>query len=480
MRVLSLKIDPPGPVAAAFMASNAPVRLIMGPVGGGKTSTALVDHALRAVRVQKPSTIDGIRKYKFAVVRDTYRNLMASTIPTWLSWFPREMGSFSGDGPIVHRLPIVGLNDGTSAEIIAEFIGLGEHRVETVMRGWEGTAAFLDEADTLIADVLTYVSSRVGRYPAMREGGPTWSGVTLAMNAPDTENWTYVDFVEAPKEGYAFFRQPSGFSPQAENLANLPPDYYRRLAIGKEEWWIRRFVRNEFGYSRDGRPVYPEFNDALHVAAEPLRPDDAPLRLGLDAGLSPAAVITQRRPNGQWRVTDEIVTEQGTGPTRFADGLTRMLAERYKGLKVTAHADPSAAYGADTKAGERTWIETVAHVTGFKVAPAPTNGLIPRLEAVRVSLTRLIDGHVPGFLLSPSCRALRKGFNATYRYRRVNVPGAASYGEAPDKNDASHPHDALQYAMLAGGEYQEITGRKRDRERARAETAAHASYDELA
>jgi hypothetical protein len=207
--------------------------------------------------------------------------------------------------------------------------------------------------------------------------------------------------------------------------------------------------------------VYPEFSDQLHVAdhaLEALR--GIKLWIGLDTALHPAAVLGQRTPSGQWRIIDELMGEAGTGPTRFGQMLARLLAERYPGIplgEIEGIADPSAAYGVDKVAGERTWIEIVAAQTAIRVRPAPTNAKIPRWEAVRLPLTRLIDGQ-PGLILSPRCKALRAGFNAEYRFRRKHTADE-QYDEEAEKNDSSHPHDALQYVCLAGGENVEIRRR---------------------
>ena len=126
---------------------------------------------------------------------------------------------------------------------------------------------------------------------------------------------------------------------------------------------------------------------------------------------------------------------------------------------IIAYADPSAAYGADKKAGDQSWIELVAHHAAIRVLAAPTNALTPRLEAVRAPLSRLIDAQ-PGFLLSPRCKVLREGFNAGYRYKQnPNDPGKFATDE-PDKNKYSHPQDALQYAISGGGEDAEIRDRR--------------------
>ena len=47
---------------------------------------------------------------------------------------------------------------------------------------------------------------------------------------------------------------------------------------------------------------------------------------------------------------------------------------------------------------------------------------------------------------------LRKGFAGGYHYRRLKVAGDERYHDEPNKNEFSHVHDALQYALSGGGE----------------------------
>lgn len=467
--IRSFGMTPPGPVAEAFRDSNARVRAIMGPVGSGKTSTCLFEVIPRTL-LQPISPIDGERHAKFAFVRDTYRNIEKTLLRSWLDWFPKTMGKFTGGGndPSLHELRLILPQGGRdiALNIRVEFIALGDNSVEHVMRGWEGTGVYLNELDGLPEEVLSFVLGRCGRYPPKRHGGCGWHGVWADFNAPDTDSWVYKTFVEDKPADFEFFRQPSGLSNHAENKDKLPPRYYEDQMKNQPDWYVRRFIKNEFGYSRDGLPVYAdEFADAMHVAATAIEPADLPIVVGADAGLTPAAVVGQQMPNGQWRVLDELCT-RGMGARRFGEELARLLARGYRGLPATGWCDPAAAHGHDKEAGEASWIQIVSQVTGIAFKPAPTNKLIPRLEAVRLPLTRLIDGQQPGLLISPTCKVLRKGFNASYRYRRVQVGGGARYANEPDKTqEASHVHDGLQYMLSGGGEYHEVLGRKKGRVR---------------
>ena len=469
MSGLSLRWKPPGPVCDGFMQSRAKVHGINGPIGSGKTSTALMKIIMLGVQ-QQPSTVDGVRKVKVCVVRDTYRNLWKTTIPSWWKWVSQDTGDWVGavNNPAKHTIRFQ-LPDKTMIELIVEFVAIGDNAAEDVMRGYEPTAFYLNEADLLAEDVLPFSRGRAGRYPGMNEGGPTWFGVFMDFNAPEFDTWLDNMAYEDPPAGFEFFFQPGAFDPGAENLENLPPGYYEDQMVGQPDWYLHRMIHNKRGYSRNGKPVYTEFNDRIHVAESELQAvGGIPLVLGLDAGMTPAATVHQRLPNGQWRALDELVPGH-MGPSAFGEHLARMLKDRFEGFSITAWADPSAAFGG--QGDDKDWITIVSAKSGIKIKPAPSNNLTPRLDAVRLPLGRMIDGVHPGLIISPRCKILRRGFNSGYKIRRLQ--GAEGrFAELPEKNEFSHPHDAVQYALLGGGEYHEVMGRKKANEGGPRQTSA--------
>lgn len=481
---VDLRWKAPGPVSSAFWASNKRVQIINGPVGSGKTTTTLMKH-LRYGSRQQRSTRDGVRKYKVCVVRDTYRQLWKTTLPSWWKRVPKTEGEWVGseNAPATHRVTFE-LKDGSVVDFQADFIAIGENAVEDVMRGYEPTAWDLNELDLLAREVYIFARGRWGRYPDMSEGGPSWHGIIGDCNAPELESWLYTDIFDATKrpDDVDLFIQPSGFSPDAENLENLPPDYYIDQAKGAPDWYIARMIENKPGYSRGGKPVYPDFDDARHVSTRAEFDPHLPLRIGLDGGMSPAAVFTQRDGGGQWRAIDELVAESGTGPRRFGQMLAQRLADRFPLARtIRAWADPSAAYGADKKDGEQDWIEIVSAAAGITVRAAPTNKLIPRLEAVRRPLTMFPEAR-PMFQLHPRCTMLRKGFNSGYRWRKIVLGATERYSDEPEKNEYSHPHDALQYVMSAEGEDLAVRDRRGNSEAdlRRLVREAQTDYDPLA
>jgi len=320
-------------------------------------------------------------------------------------------------------------------------------------------------------NTLAWVWSRCGRYPRETlsiNPRRAWS----TCNAPDFDSWVVTDFMDDPQPGRVLYRQPGGLDPNAENLAVLGADYYHKLAeiLPPEE--KRRLVDNMPGISRAGQPVYPEYNDDLHYSAKPLQVLDRDVIIGMDAGGTPAAGFWQRAPNGQWRKLRELSTHAKdggsiTGPNRFGEAVAEILAADFRGLKVRATADPSAAHGADTLNGEANWIDTVARVARIPVAAAPTNDPTPRMEAFRLPMTRLIDGRSPGLLIDPSCTLTRRALASDYMFPLIRGNGQVRKAERPLKNWASHAIEADQYALLDGGAFHEVMARGQARDRAR-------------
>lgn len=313
---MELKFDPVGPVSAAFLDDRSAVSAIMGPVGSAKTSTCIMK-MLRIASEQAPSPVDGVRKTKWMVIRDTYRNLNRTTVKSFKTWLPLSDGQWKGGGNEPSQLHLKArLRDQTIMDMLVEFVALGDNDIEDVARGWEGTGIWPNEGDLLPPDVLSYLYGRCGRYPSKLDGGPTWSGAIIDYNAPDTENYLYKIFEEDCPEGYKLFKQPGGRDPKAENLHNLPPGYYDNqvkmyLAQGRDDL-VRRLIDNQYGYSRDGKPVYPEYRDDFHCAGEDIQPvEGLPIKISVDQGLHPAAVLRQTLPNGQRLILEEFYTDAG-------------------------------------------------------------------------------------------------------------------------------------------------------------------------
>lgn len=440
----------PGVVASRYLQSAARMAYIMGPVAGGKTGASIMKGFQVAAR-QRPDN-DHVRRVRIGSVRDTYPNLKKSTIQSFMQWLPDGADGIQYfGGPPPYAIIKVDINGLGPVDMQVDFIALGDRSIEDVTRGYEPTAFHLGEADLLDRNVPVYCAGRTGRYPRKA----AWHGVYGDLNAPDIENYVYQDFIENPVEGYELFRQPAGLlktnmkmtNPLAENLANLSPDYYPTQAIGKPDWWVRRFIMNDFGYSRDGQPVYADFSDTEHVAAYDLQWNPMfPVGLGVDAGGTPAARIGQFEADGSFRLLDELYIGHAS-PTKFAEALLALMVQRYRGAEFYGFGDPAAFYAIQS---DEPFMTIVSRIINVPIQPAPSNAIGVRLSAMYDLLKRR-----GGYLMSPRCKQARKAKNSGYKFAKQTRPGADE-AQVPQKNEYSHGEDAEQYLVLGGGCYQRV------------------------
>jgi hypothetical protein len=459
------KLSAPGPVAQAFVDAIEPITALMGPEGSGKTTSGILKGITKSYLW--PRATKGVTRFRLPIIRRLLKDLEATTMKSWLEWFPRTNGHWSGGKgePATHEI-ILPHPKGGVVEFTAMFIATGDLRVEEAMRGLEFSCAYVDELDLSPDDILTWTNGRAGRFPKETlEENLKHSQVWGTCNAPIDGNWVVEDFINDVKPGHRLFRQPSGLSPDAENIQQLGRAWYFVKAASMPTFERKRRIENIPGLSRNKQAVYPEFNPDRHIAGGPLKPlPGRKVIVGADAGGTPGAGFWQEMPDGQWRLYAELSThakEHGsiTGPTRFGQALARVAAERFRDMQLVGIADPSAAWGADTAAGEEDWIAIVSRVSGIWFRPAPTNKPTPRLEALRLPMLGSIDGFSPKLLIDPSCKLTARALTTEYQWTVT----AGRRGEEPLKNWASHLVEAHQYALLDGGHYHEVMARQQAR-----------------
>ncbi len=447
----------------SYKESEADVAVITGPLGSGKTF-ASCEKVFRLMCKQAPNQ-QGIRKTRFVAVRNTYPDLLGTTVKDWLELF-EELGRFTRGGlePPTHRLNFR-LPDKSVVKAEMVFVALDRPQSVKKLRGMQLTGAWLNEVKELQKSVLDMISLRVGRYPSAMDGGPAWSGVIGDTNQVDDDHWLYTLAEETKPEGWAFFTQPGGVTREmittedgkiewsgkwlinenAENLDNLPPDYYKKGLEGKGEAWTAVNLANEYGSTFDGLPIYKEqWNDKLHTSNSIVLIEEHPICVGMDFGLTPSAIIGQETPNGSINILDELIGKSMGIEQFVTHALKPLLNAKYRNCEWNFVGDPAGNRRADTD--EDTVFKKLESM-GMPTDTANTNDPLVRWEAVRVLLQQLRDGK-PAFRLHSGCKVLRKGFNGGYHFRRVLVAGTEKYADKANKNDFSHPHDALQYLCM--------------------------------
>lgn len=445
-----LKFDAP-PTLLAFLQSDERVRLILGPYGSGKSSVCNFEILRRAC--ETTPCPDGIRRSRFAVIRNTYVELRDTTIRTFKQWVPESLGDKRKGTNGWHSQENTFYAKFDDVEFEVMFRALDRPDDARKLLSLELTGAYINEAREVPQVILTSLMGRIGRYPSRKDLAPNapdpWRGVWMDSNPPDTDHWMYLTFEELKPPGHVLFRQPGGRSPFAENLNNLVRGYYDDLAAvnsAKPEW-VKVYVDGEYGFVVDGKPIYPEYQDAIHCREVVPNPK-LPILLGQDFGLTPAAVFVQLDPrDNQVQVFDEL-TSESMGASTFAEELRLKLRGEYAGFEHHGWGDPAGEQRAQTD--EKTPFD-VLRAAGLNYSPAPTNDWIRRREAVAFNLRRLTMLGRPGIVVDPRCKRLRKGFLGGYSYRRLQVAGTDRFADKPDKSIYSHVSEALQYALVGEG-----------------------------
>ena len=453
---------------------NSFFRGLMGPVGSGKSYASAAEIMLRAVR-QDPSQKDNIRYSRWVVIRNSYPELRSTTIKTWLEIFPEnQWGAMRWSPPLTHhiKLPARDEHPGLDCEVI--FLALDQPKDVRKLLSLEVTGGWVNVAREIPLVVLQHLSSRCGRFPSKANGGPTWRGIWADTNPMDSDHWWYRLAEKEKVRGkfpWKFFRQPPGMlecaphedasfgadrhwrlNEKAENLKNLPPGYYEQQLGGKDLDWIRCYVGAEYVFVSDGKSVWGEYIDS-QMATDGIELDHSlPIIIGLDFGLTPAAVFAQRTRSGTWHILHELVT-QDMGLERFGQMLLYELNTRFKACSPEVWGDPSG--GARDQIFEVTSFDHLRSI-GINARPTASNDFMVRREAGAAPMTRLINGR-PGLLVHSKCNQLRKSLAGGYHFKRMPmIQGQERFRDVPVKNMHSHIGDAFGYCLLGGGEHRRL------------------------
>ena len=435
---MALDIDyTPPPTGKAFMQSDAKMRTLMGPVGSGKSVTCSFEIVRRAT-MQEPNE-QGIRKTRAAVVRETARQLQDTTIKTFLDWFPPGV---CGTYMRTTKTYFFKVGD---VECEVMFRALDDADDVANLNSLELTFTWFNECKDIHPEIVDAMSKRIGRFPSKKDGGPTWHGMWGDTNPPTMDTWWFYqmehldpkDGVSENDNGWDVFKQPSGRSTQAENIENLPDNYYDTQ--GRSDEYIRTFIDGEYGLSLSGQPIYKYFRPDYHMGKETLRPiinGVRPIVIGMDLGLTPAAVIGQQDPRGRVLIIGEAVSFD-MGIQRFTRTILKpLIVAQWSGAPVIVVTDPAGIQRAQTD--ERSAVDIIK-AEGLRVFPAKTNNISARISAVDDFLMRQVDGD-SAFLVDPSCTNLKAAMMGGYRYHPKNG--------TIEKNKHSHVAEALQYLMM--------------------------------
>lgn len=457
-----------------FHESDKFVKMVCGPYGSGKSCMCAVDVLTYACA--QAVAPDGMRYSRVGVIRSTYPELTSMTRKSLLEVLPPECGSITGAVAPLRGVYLIPLPDGTTVNLELNLFALQTPDDCSKILSANWTFAWINEATGCAPEVFSAVMTRIGRFPSQDMGGVSWGGIIMDFNQPAPDSWLD-NYMKNPEKNWGIFRQPPAaiqkfdsngkayyeVNPGAENLRNLgskeegdpddfPPEergkrYYRNqintlLKTGRED-----VVQNQYCMMDvpviDGKPVFTNFNKAKHVANHPITPEPfKEIVVGMDqSGIHPAAIVMQMQ-QGKWCIIDELYADN-EGFENFLYGmLVPLLRQKYSTNPIVAAIDPSNTRDSWTAVTPKERLEEVGIVAVTELTNTPKL----RIQTVE----HMLNLDTGGLLVSPACELLVRGFLTEYRYRRLRASGTigAVYTPQPEKNDASHVQDALQYAAL--------------------------------
>ena len=453
----------PIPTLKLFHESPAEIRACVGPVGSGKTTAAAWELCYYLPWMLWEQY--GFKHTKWVIVRNTCPELRDTTQRTLFEWFDW------GHHEIQRNNYMLNYPDGPQLEIL--FRSCDRPLQVKQFKSLEVTGYWIDESIEVPGAVKRMLKTRIGRHPAV-EQAKRWykekfgklpddwiaaieAGESIPLprfgmettNPPDVEHDTYSQFqwmteVPGPLQHKPPLKDHEGFwQPPRENERNLRKNYYEAMIEDFRDTpdWIDMYVDGKPGVLIKGKPVYPKFIKALHIAQESMIWSKGPLYRGWDnSGNSPACVVVQEPNTLEVQVLKEYHSDK-LGIIDFTEMVVADCNQLYPNADWLDWADPAGENKYSKREGGFTSnAQLQREACRVNVVPSDNNW-----EARKEAVNRAL-GRINGLLIDPGCIRLINGFIGGYHYPEIGTTGV--FSDEPVKDRFSHVHDGLQYVLL--------------------------------
>lgn len=412
----------PNPLQKNFIESRAKADLFSSRMGEGK-SVALGWSAFYHTRHNPGAS--------WALIRDTWENMQATTLKTFFEWFPPGV---LGDWHATKR-------EFTWASGVAKgtvtFLGMDAPEDASKLMSRELAGLGIDEPAPAAGSVgVDEMIFDIGM-SRLRQQGMKWYGAKLAENNPDEAHWTYRRFVSPGTEDFRVW-QPS----RPENEKNLPSSYYAEL---RKLWahrpdLIRRFVDGEFGFQSIGKAVTPQWSDKMHLAVGLIPIPRQDLILLWDFGHNPTCIITQKTPMGSWNILYSMVGDGIGAVELIGDAVKPLLRDKFPRYSLRHIGDPQGKQREQTTIMQSA-VGYIKRELGGPWRDGPVD--IPsRVEPLRAVLSRSIGGQAVVRVDRENAPHVWQALRGGWHY---NVSRTGLVSGSPYKDQHSHPGDAMGY-----------------------------------
>ena len=448
----------PSKTVREFMLSEHPMRALMGPVGGGKTSGAVVELLRQSILM--PQGADGLRHSVMLVVRNTKQQLKDTTVASVKELLPIDIFKWKEAEMTME----FNFNDVRSRWLFRSLDTPEDvQRVLSLQVTW----VWVEEAREIPVQLLSDLEGRRGRFPsqskseAFPDGFRYRSGIIYTTNPPeiDSEHYKLMEGLPQVEDEpnsvieVAAFKQPSGLSPEAENIDNLRPGYYDELSKGKSQAWIDVYVHGLYAKSQFGKPVYEKSFQYDKRVKRGLRIDPfLPVVVGMDTARQPAAAFMQLQNDGKLRKLREAVGFDMGAKTFIATKLQPIIKNSFPNNPLVFVMDPAGKRQNETD--DNSWYKELKKQfvidkpdSGNAVKCAVTNDPIARINALDEPFRNMWPDGEPGIEYDEECKMCIAGLRSKYRYTRQKTADG-KFKDVPDKNNWSHVVEADQYGTL--------------------------------
>lgn len=445
------KIHKPLPTHNRVHFDKREIIAVVGPWGSGKSTIGAIELAGHC------------RKYKCdgLVVRDTYPALRDSCVKKWVELFEGQGEMHMGPPPTwVWTNEMKGqevlFRSAENPEDIQKFgsVEVGGAWLEEVTPGLMPGGAFnLGMSPEVLSGVLGRIR-KWGEHERGPECAPEGKAcnhkklLVTALPPPTTRHWFHKlfydkvpflstvnkDVIEELFNQIALYR----INPD-ENALHLPENYYQlQTAFLTSEDQVQRFIKGEVGSAYSYAGVYAEqWNDEQHINPK-IDATPGPMILGIDGGLDASAIWLQLQESGRLFVLAELCTH-GLGLEDFGMLVQQKGNQLFGPRSYDVWTDPAIFSRSQNNARDGSWYLNQAGLTAKPSVQKPD----VRIGAVRSWLGRF-GRFGPLVQVHPRCEILIEGFRGAYRWK---LSGGVPIVGVFEKNEFSHPHDALQYPM---------------------------------
>ena len=457
------------PTVARYMLSPARVRVIVGPLGWGKTF-GMFWELMRLMHAQRADT-HGLRRSRWAVVRGSYPKLTDTTVVGFKEVFPQSNYHIRLT-PVFRADVGFPCPDGTTVEAEVRFLAMDQPEDLDKVKSMNLTGVVVNELSEIQWPHFSALVERIGRYPpvdpADTSGEPSITRICVIAdtNKSGDDSWLYRMCEVKTPENWEFFVQPGALikdddggyrpNPLAENV-----DVLRRMGNSKggygyyldnlEAMLLENPARvdvlycNQWGFVTGGKPVFEKsFDNEIHCPRRGVRhdPDVPKVYAGFDFGLTPAVVIAQWTGRSL-RVFAEIVGDNiGVAPFLtdfYLPWMADELPHIQKGSVVNV-GDSSGRFGKENTGGSAF---DEFRALSLSITGAPTRSP----EALHAAGRWMMRG---GTALRPQlvidrgrCPKLVTALARGYQFRKINAAGSERYSDKVAKDAHSHVAEAF-------------------------------------